>query len=217
MKKYISSVVLIGSAWGIVEATVGHFLHVFTLGIGWLFWFPIAFFFLNSVYRITQKSSCMLYTAVIAAGIKMIDIFYTPRYDYVINPAVSIILEAVSVLAVYHYLETRKQPVRMNAFLVIVPCILWKVFYISYLFFLPESWIHISCLSGLIPFAKFFFLETVMNTLMIGISLLAIQRITASKHKLSIKLEGMFHRSGTLLWLFSSLSLILAVIVQINL
>jgi len=217
MRKSISSVIFIGSVWGMVEATVGHFLHVFTLGIGWLLWFPIAFFFLTSVYRMTQKTSCMLYTAVIAAGIKMIDIFYTPRYDYVINPAVSILLEALAVLAIYTYLLNKYQNVKLDFITILLASAGWKVLYICYLLFLPDSWISISCLSGLIPFVKFIFLETVMNTLLICLTMFAARRAATIKIKTFSRFEKLFNNHSILVPLFSLLTLILAVFVQINL
>jgi hypothetical protein len=217
MRKSISSVIFIGAIWGIVEATVGHFLHVFTLGIGWMLWFPIAFFFLNSVYRITRKTSCMLYTAVIAAGIKMIDIFYTPRYDYVINPAVSILLEGLAVLCVYTYYFHKTHTVKLDIISIILASTGWKVLYLCYLLFLPESWIDISCLSGLIPFTKFFFLETVMNTLLISFCIIAVPRISFLKIKLTNRLELLFNHRSVLIPFFSLLTLMLAIIVQINL
>lgn len=216
MKKSISSVIFIGSAWGMVEATVGHFIHVFTLGIGWLLWFPIAFFFLNSVYRITKKTSCMLYTAMIAAGIKMIDIFYTPRYDYVINPSVSILLEALTVFAVYRFLVLKNQNDRLDFISILFASLGWKVLYICYLLFLPKSWISISCLSGMIPFAKFFFLETMMNTLLICLSLFAVRRLSLLRIKTN-RFEQLFPKRSILVPLFSFLTLLLAVFVQIKL
>ena len=79
MKKNLSTVIFIGSIWGITEATLGHFLHTFALGIGWLLWFPIAIFFLNTMYQITKNPNHMLYAAFISALIKMIDIFYTNK------------------------------------------------------------------------------------------------------------------------------------------
>lgn len=217
MRKSISSVIFIGAAWGIFEATVGHFLHLLPVRIGWMVWFPIAFFFLNCAYRLTNKVSCMLYTAVISAGIKMIDIFYSPRIDYVINPAASIILEALAVFAVYKYLNYKYNQNKLDAISVLLPCAGWKVLYISYLFFLPESWINISCLSGMIPFAKFFFFETIMNTLMICIIILAVRKVSIFRFELSNWLDKLSDTHRILVPLCSVLTLILAIIVQIKL
>lgn len=217
MRKSISSVIFIGAVWGIVEATVGHFLHLFTMGIGWMLWFPIAFFFLNSVYRMTHKASCMLTTAIIAAGIKMIDIFYSPRLDYVINPAASIILEGLAVFAVYQYLNYKYNQDKLNVISILLACAGWKVLYICYLFFLPESWINISCLRGMIPFAKFFFFETIMNTLLISFTIVAVRRVSILNLKISNRFEQLSNKHHILIPLFSVFTLILAVIVQINL
>jgi hypothetical protein len=208
---------MIGSAWGIVEATVGHFIHVFTLGIGCLLWFPIAFFFLNSVYRMTKKTSCMIYTAFLAAGIKMLDIFYTPRYDYVINPAVSILFEALAVFAVYQILMKRNQQVKLDIPSILIACIGWKVLYICYLLFLPDSWINISCLSGMIPFAKFLFQETIMNTLFISAFVVALQNLPKVRIDLFGKFETAFSNRKILAPSLSCLMLLLAVLVQIKL
>ena len=217
MRKCTSSVIIIGSAWGIVEATVGHFIHIFTLGIGWLLWFPIAFFFLNSVYRMTKKTSCMMYTAFLAAGIKMLDLFYTPRIDYVINPAVSIILEALAVFAVYQFLMKYNHQVKLGLYSILIACIGWKVLYICYLLFLHSGWIEISCLSGMIPFAKFFFQETAVNSLFILGAVLPLRRLGANHLHMLHKIETVFHNRTILAPLLSCIMLLLAIVVQIKL
>lgn len=216
MRKNISSVIFIGAAWGMVEATVGHVIHILSLGIGWMVWFPLAFFFLNSIYGLTKRTSCMLYSAIIAAGIKLIDLFYTPRLDYVINPAVSIILEALTVFAVYQYMLRKDENVKLNYIHVMVAAFGWKVLYISYLFFLPESWIEISSLRGMIPFAKFFFLESVLNTIMLSLCMVAYRKLISLRLKIFQPFQKLYN-NRIFLPVFSCLILILAVIIQINL
>lgn len=144
MKENFCSVLIVGALWGIAEATLGHFLHVFSLGIGWLVWFPIAYYFLNLIYRITKRPECMLFTAFLSALIKMINIIGAQRLDIVINPAASIILEALAVYTVYKFLLKEKNEVRLNLTYILTFGFLWRMLYICYVLCLPQYWISIS-------------------------------------------------------------------------
>lgn len=215
VRKTISSIILIGSIWGIIEATIGHVLHMFTLGIGWLLWYPIAFFILDTVYRMTRKTYSILFTAMIASTIKMIDIFFTPRYDYVINPAVSIILEALTLYVIYNHILVKEKDVELDFFKIMSACIGWKFLYLSYLFFMPQSWLDISCLSGLIPFAKFFFQETILNSILIWIGACSVKKI--SFITLYDNISSITDKHRILVPTTSLITLLIAIIIQIKL
>ena len=221
MKKTICYVLIIGAAWGITEATVGHFLHLFTLRIGYLFWFPIAFFFLNAIYRITKSTYCMLFSALLAASIKLIDLNFTPRIDYVINPAVSIVLEAISAFFVFRYYKQKENSVPIHWGSLLSTGLAWKSLYICYLFLLPKSFIELSCLKDMTSFAKFLFFETFLNTVLLYsfyyiFNFLKSAYQTTTKIKLHIASVRQYD-TGLLLPISSVVMLFLAVLIQIKL
>ena len=67
MKREISLIIFWGALWGLFEATVGYVLHAFEIRIGFLVWFPAAYFFMTRVYKQTGKTYSIFYTSVIAA------------------------------------------------------------------------------------------------------------------------------------------------------
>lgn len=171
MNKNFYKIIFLGSVWGITEATLGHILHTCELPIGWLVWFPVAYFFLSRAYNLTGNINSVVYTALISASIKLIDLFFSPRFDYVLNPAVSILLEAFAFLAVYKFIVSKNESDKLNVMNIFIIGFLWKILYISYLFILPKNLLNISPVSTSISFVKFFFLETVTNTaLIIGVA-----------------------------------------------
>lgn len=217
MKKHYSAIILTGALWGIAEATAGHLLHTFSLGIGWLIWFPMAYFFLHSIYHITQKPKCMLYAAVLAAGIKMINIFYTPRPDIVINPAVSIILEALAVFAVYSYLLREKSRLDLTGVHILVFGFAWRILYICYLLYLPRQWIEISCLSDMVSFAKFLFLENLLNSVLILSAGLLYKKSIALNYNPAGQVTLILNKHKALKPALSLAFLFISILVQIKL
>jgi hypothetical protein len=162
----LSTIIFWGSLWGITEATLGHFLHAFTLGIGWFFWFPLAFFFIHKAFCHTGKLSTILYVSFLAACIKLIDLIMPIRLDFVINPAVSIVLEGFSLWVVYRIVQRRQ--IQFKLLQVLIASLSWRCLYIAYvLIIMPSQWVVISPASGLEPLIKFVFLESVVNTLVI--------------------------------------------------
>lgn len=165
MKKHISIIVFYGALWGLVEATLGHVLHVLPMKIGWMFWFPIAFFFMKTIYLKTGEKSSVIYLAIIAALIKLIDFFNPVRIDYVINPAISIILEGLVMFAGLKIIE--KYKVTINYFSLISISTGWRILYILYVLCLPYSWIKISPIGDWNHFSQYFIIENIINSLII--------------------------------------------------
>lgn len=108
MERNITTIIFWGATWGLVEATLGYVLHSVLLSVGWFFWFPLAFFFMNRVFKRTGSLVSILYTSSIAAGIKLVNFLLPTRIDRVINPAVSILLEGLMVFAVFAIVEYKK-------------------------------------------------------------------------------------------------------------
>lgn len=179
IKKDLSAIIFWGSLWGLTEATLGHFLHVFTLGVGWLFWFPIAFFFIHRSYTHTGRLSSIPCTALLAASLKLIDLFAPVRLDFVINPAVSILIEGVTLWLVFGIAGSKR--VNLGPGLVLLCSMSWRCIYLAYIAMLvPSSWAAISPLGSIQTLLKFLFLESVLNTFIICVYLL-IDRIPKVK------------------------------------
>lgn len=111
MKRYWSSIVFWGALWGFTEATLGYVLHSLSLNIGWVLWFPLAFCFIDSVYRKTNNLNSIIFTSFIAATIKMVDFIMPVSPDRVVNPAVSIIFEGLAVFVLFKSIENRQAAV----------------------------------------------------------------------------------------------------------
>lgn len=163
----IGAVIFWGAIWGLAESTVGHLLHVVALPIGWLFWFPAAFYFMNRVYRQTGRPGAILYTSFAAATIKLVDLLAPIRLDYVLNPVFSIILEGAAVFALYGLRAARGETRRIGAPAVLLLSMGWRALYLIYLRFLPAPFIAISAWGNLEAFLRFTLLESVANSLVI--------------------------------------------------
>ncbi|MEA1986053.1 MAG: hypothetical protein U9N76_01020 [Candidatus Marinimicrobia bacterium] len=99
-KKTITTILLFGAIWGIIEATFGHLLHFLPTGLSGMIMFPIAFYFMFTAYKITDKQSAVFGVAIVASLIKLTDLFIPINSPMsAINPAVSIILESLIVFA----------------------------------------------------------------------------------------------------------------------
>jgi len=98
-KMVITGVLLYGGLWGLLEATVGYGLHLLPSGFSGMIMFPIGFYCMYNAYKISHHRSAIFYTAIIAASIKLIDLFLPAHSPMsVINPAVSILLESLVVV-----------------------------------------------------------------------------------------------------------------------
>jgi len=102
MKKNLNIILFWGALWGITEATLGYVLHIFSIplpGLPGLLMFPIAFIFMHRGYDSTQNPMSVLQIAFVAASIKLTDLLFGGLMTiYVINPALSLIVEALAVL-----------------------------------------------------------------------------------------------------------------------
>jgi len=108
-RKTIQTILLFGGLWGIAEATLGYLLHFLPTGFSGMIMFPIGFYFMFNAFKVTGKQSAIFYTALIAAGIKSMDVLLPgTAVIRVINPAMSIVLESLVVFAFARfYMEER--------------------------------------------------------------------------------------------------------------
>lgn len=166
MKKNLYAVITFGAVWGIFESTVGYLLHLFGLRIGWMIWFPAAYFFIHQTYCYTESFSSVLCTALIASSVKLINLFFPGRIDMVINPAISIVLEALAVMLVYKYV-VNKQKDKRNPFVILLAGFTWRTLYICYILCMPQSYIDIAPFTTVNSFLEYIFLYNVVNTALI--------------------------------------------------
>jgi len=89
-----------GSLWGIAEAFLGHLLHLVGFpGLAGIVMFPLGLFFMTKAFLISGKRRVILFTALIASSVKLVDLFFPVSTPFiVINPALAIIFESLVVM-----------------------------------------------------------------------------------------------------------------------
>lgn len=89
----MTTILLFGTAWGLIEATLGGVLHLMRLPFTGAIMASIGFALLYAALRAGVRPSRLLFISLIAAGFKFLDIplFGLPLFaQTVINPAVAI-------------------------------------------------------------------------------------------------------------------------------
>jgi hypothetical protein len=108
-KTTIFMILLMGALWGIAEATIGYALHFLPHGMSGMFMFPVGMYFMYNAYKKSNKTQAVLWVAMVAAMIKLIDLALPTRSPMsVLNPAISILLEGLVVFAFVHAYKGRK-------------------------------------------------------------------------------------------------------------
>ncbi|NLL56330.1 MAG: hypothetical protein GX242_03850 [Clostridiales bacterium] len=183
--KILNKVFFWGALWGIFEATIGYLLHLLPINIGYLFWFPLAVFFMERAYKSTGKLYSVLLIAVFASIIKLTNLFTGIRIDKVINPAASIILEGLTVFLAYHFFN--KLPTQNKATKAAIISLSWRFLYIIYLLFIPEFMYSISALASRQKLIHFLLIESVFNFLFIYVYYLAKPFVAKKNAPIAIK------------------------------
>ncbi len=130
--KTISIILFYGAIWGIVEASVGYVLHFLPTLIAGTILFPFASIILYRTYQQTQSSASLLGVGIVAATIKAIN-FLLPVTNVfkIINPMISIILEALVVMVVVRSLVKSKWVMKVT--LLTLASITWRVIFLGYM------------------------------------------------------------------------------------
>lgn len=116
-KTTILMILFMGALWGIAEATLGYVLHFLPHGMSGMFMFPIGMYFMYNAYKKSNKTQAVMWVAMIAASVKLIDLALPTRSPMsVINPATSILLESLVVFAFVKLYKGRR--VVQSSFLV---------------------------------------------------------------------------------------------------
>lgn len=167
-KVYNLSIILFwGAIWGLMEATVGHILHMlpFRVPTGSVL-FPIGYHFMQKSYKETKDLKSMFYTSSIVASIKLINLFIpgTPIIK-VINPSACILLEGLSVTLIFKLLENKEKAMKYVHALIM--SLSWRVGYylICFSIFIPLGLMKSSSIVN--KFVEFFCINGFINSVII--------------------------------------------------
>ncbi len=139
----LSAIIFYGSMWGILEATIGYLLHFLPIFIAGTILFPIVSLILYKTYQTTKSSSSLLYVGMIAAAIKALNFFLPYGSPFkIINPMISIILEALLVMVVIKVMSHDSLTKKASAF--IAASMGWRLLYVVYMGiqFLATGFVH---------------------------------------------------------------------------
>lgn len=171
-KSIILSILAWGAVWGIFEATVGYLLHMLPVKIGWMVWYPVACFFMAGVYRKTRSLSAILGVGVLCASIKLLNLLLPIRVDKVINPAISIVFEAIAMAGVVylikHFLAGKLQSALSTGLCALGMNTGWRLIYAVYLLVLVPDWMReISVISSSENLFTFFATHNLTTSLLL--------------------------------------------------
>lgn len=169
-------ILVIGAAWGVFEATAGYFLHLLPISIGFLVWYPAAVFFLTASYRVTGKRHAILFTAMLASAIKLLNLLLPGPVDRVINPAVSILLEGMALFAAISALDGAGRIGKLSVSMAMNTA--WRALYIGYLALLaPDTILGASVLKSGGELLRFFVIDNLASSIVIWFGLLLGERV----------------------------------------
>jgi hypothetical protein len=166
--------VFYGSLWGMSEAILGYALHLLPFAVSGFVMFPIGFYLMSKAYNETQNASTVFYTGIVAAIIKLIDLFLPLMPLKTINPAVSILMESlIAATAIKLYFS---KSVRLGVVGAIFASIGWRLFFVIYVYVLTFFSIPSGLLeSGNTQVLKFILLEGVVNSAIILVCAKAVK------------------------------------------
>lgn len=167
-KKHVWIPLFWGFLWGLAEATGGHFLHWVKIpGMAGFVMFPIGMVFMVQAFRHSEKLSAIFLTALVAANIKLIDLFLPDTIPYaVINPAIAILCESITVGLFFMLKDFGKALSRLD--LVLGMALFWRLLYAIIIFSFGIIFpVHNFAELGYTHILGFFFLESSFNAILI--------------------------------------------------
>jgi len=128
----LSVILVFGSIWGIIEATLGYILHLLPALIAGSVMFPIVLFILLRARRADLKRIDLVYIGFIAALIKGVNLFMPAGSIFkTINPMISIVFEALVIFLLIPLVDSRK--IGINLLSLPLMGILWRGLYLLYM------------------------------------------------------------------------------------
>ena len=98
LTRLIVGVAVFGSIWGLLEATLGGFLHLIIFPNKGAIMAGIGMAIMGSALVIYKKPSMLPFIGFVAASFKLLDVWFfalSPTSIYIVNPAMAIIFESV--------------------------------------------------------------------------------------------------------------------------
>ncbi|MBN2540867.1 MAG: hypothetical protein JXB08_05010 [Bacilli bacterium] len=131
----LTTIVFYGSVWGIIEATLGWALHMIpgiSLYTSGAVLFSFAGLILYKAYKKTNSRLSLIYIAFVASAIKAID-FFLPNLSVfkVINPMLSIMMEALGVFIVITLIDKKDLWSRVGGF--VMASLSWRLLFYAYM------------------------------------------------------------------------------------
>ncbi len=183
----IVAMIFYGALWGIVEASVGYLLHFLPSLIAGTILFPFAALILSKAYQKCGSNWALLGVGFIAAAIKSFD-FLLPVMNVfkVINPMISIVLEALMVFAVINVMNRSNVAHKVGA--LFIASFGWRALFLaSFGIQMMISGYAAPQIQSLSAIADFIFLSGSLSA-MIGMVLFVLDHLVSKKWNLVIKI-----------------------------
>lgn len=183
---HLFSIVFWGSLWGIFEATAGYALHLLPLKLGSYIWFPAAYFFMDRAYNATGRQATVVWVALLSAAIKLVNLLTPIRADYVINPAVSIVLESMVMAAAVWIIKGRagQNQWAVTPWRILFTNTAWRLCYLLYLGVIAPAWIReVSVLQETSQTMTFLALENMLSSIVAVLMMGVLMRIGKGMRK----------------------------------
>lgn len=167
--RFICVILFWGSLWGIIEATIGLVLHMlpFKVPTGSVL-FPIGYYFMQKSYRENNDIKSMVYTSLVAASIKLVNLL-SPAVPVlrVLNPASCIVLEGLGVFLVFKYIIKEENMIKFTHILSMST--IWRIgYYIMCLVvFVPLGMMESGSILGINKIVEFFIKNGLINSILI--------------------------------------------------
>ena len=164
-----------GILWGVVEATLGHLLHLIPIpGLAGFIMFPVGMVFMVRAWLATDQPSSIFLASTAAAALKMFDIFLPgPGIFAAVNPALAILCEGLAVAGLFSFVRSGQ---RFHPFSLLSVSLFWRMIYFGLMaaaaFFTAAP--NFFMLGAPIIF-KYLLLESFINTLILFTILKPIQ------------------------------------------
>lgn len=184
------SILFWGSLWGIFEATVGYGLHLLPVKLGSYIWFPAAYFFMDRAYNATGRQSTVMGVALLSAAIKLVNLLTPIRADYVINPAVSIVLEAMVMAAALWIINGKagQNQWTVTPWRILFTNTAWRLCYLLYLGVIAPAWIReVSVWQDAAQRLNFLAWENLLSSIVSVLAMGVVMRIGKRMHRASAR------------------------------
>jgi hypothetical protein len=138
---------------------------------------------MSMVYKQTGKLNSVLFTSIIASAIKLIDLFMTTNLIIVICPALSIVLESISLFAVLKIVNRKKLMQKHKLTQIISASLLWRVLLLLSLLFIPIWIMPLYPFKSISSILKLLVYEGLINSLFIYGTIILAKKINERNDK----------------------------------